>query len=363
MEQEQTRMTWTCDNFLGLPIVDRLRRACPAEREKLGEFCHTATGKIATRLRVILDTMDGLPQTQIARASRLSQPVVRTLQQRYATYGPIGLLEGRWGWAGRRSSLSQRQQDRAVASSPRLAVRGLAREVQASKSATHRLVVKAAEIARVIGIGGGYVNPRHYLLVAGFAPRPESLQRRGHLRATYAELFATVSDNDWDVAGCERVVAYIVQKLHHVRWDGTLQIIADPRLAAVASRRDWLGGRDDISIQAGPTMRIWRFVLTELIGSRPPGWHIRAMRMLRSIDESSGLDRECREGITRYLTMMEWRADPSGWKSIEFLPDAHHLLQRSSAGLSRVLEHACAVRAADRNDSFKIYPVWDYYGW
>jgi hypothetical protein len=356
-EPEQI-LTWTSDNVSGLPIVDRLRRACSAEREQLRKFCDTATGRIASRLRVILGTMDGLSQTQIGRMTRLSQPIVRDLQRRYATCGPIGLLEGCYGRAGRRSSLSGQNQDRAVASARGLSVRGLAHELRASKSAVHRLVAKADEVERVIGVGGGYVNPRHYLLVAGFSPRPDALRRQHPLRATYANLFATVSDNDWDLAGCDQVVAYLAEQIDDVQWEGAVHVVADPILAAVAARPEWFGGCDNVSIHTGPAMVIWRFVLTQLVGSRPPGWHTRALHILRSLDDDCRIGRACRKWITKYLTMMEWRANPSPWKSVEFLPVANHQLRRSCGGLSRVLDRARVVRALNRSNSFKIYPIW-----
>ncbi len=294
------------------------------------------------------------------RARGQSKPLSQAQPACFADRGPIALLEGRSGLAGRKSALPDDYQDPAVVSAHGSSVRRLAGQLQVSKSAVHRLVAKAREIDRMIGIGGAYVNREHYLLIAAFAPRPEALQRQRPLRPTYVDLFATVYDKDWDdVEGCDRIVAYVVEQLHRVEWDGILHVVADPRLAAVAARPKWFGGRDDISIHAGTSAGIWRFVLRQLVRGRATGWQSVALRILRSLNDGRiDIGTSPNGWITEYLSMMEWRARRSGWNSVVFLSDAQHLLQESPGRLLPLLQRARVVRDAKRSRSWVIRPLW-----
>lgn len=353
-----------CDRPSDLPPVARIRAASPFERRTLESFLDSCgeIPAVARRISAIIATIDCGDQADIARASNISQPTLRKLQRAYASAGPLGLVEGRSGWAGSKSSLPSSMQDQVVAEMHDCSVRALARQVRASKSSTHRLMVNAREVARYVGIGGGYSNPRHYFLVSGIAARPKSLSDQKPLCATYVELFAKRSDSDWDLGGCNRVLAYLAAELSHLDWKGNLHVVANPRLAAAASSSAWFGSCEGVVVHPGPNARIWHHLLDYLVALRPPGWHCRALRALRSLNTltANAAAGSSFHWITEYLSMMEWRASRSPWKSVEFtrLATSLHAAQQNPR-LSAQLLGARKIMASDPDERFRIYPIWD----
>lgn len=341
-----------------MPAAARIRTASACERRTLERFLEGCdVPAVARRVKAIIATIDGDGQADIARSCAISQPILRSLQRAYVNAGPIGLVEGRIGWAGRKSTLSPSIQDDTVTRASASSVRTLAKQARVSKSALHRTIQNARKIEQFVGFGGGYTNPRHYFLVCGIAVRPDRLKSKGPLCGTYVELFAKRSESDWDILGHDRVLSYLAMELSRLKWEGTLQIVANPKLAAVASSSEWFGNCDGVAIHSGPNARIWHYLLDNLIGLRPPGWHCRALRALRSFNTTTATS--C-HWMTEYLALMEWRASRSPWKSVEFTTDASSLYAaQQNPRLTAQLLRAREILEVNWADKFLIYPIWD----